>query len=68
MFEPTYFALVDNDVVVGVYVADAEWVSNQAGTWLESTKENLAWIGATVTDGIFEKHIDAVERHIVSGE
>jgi len=54
MSEPTYFARVEDDVVVGVYVADAEWVSNQPGTWVESTKENLAWIGATVTDDVFE--------------
>lgn len=55
MSESTYFAKVVDHVVEGVYVADAEWVSQQDGVWIQSTPDNLAWIGATVTRNKFQK-------------
>lgn len=53
MSEPTYFAKVVDNVVEGIYVADAEWVSSQDGVWIQSTETNKAYQGATVIDGVF---------------
>ena len=61
MFEPTYFAKVVDNVVEGVYVADAEWVIQQDGVWVESTSDNVAWAGATVTRKKFQKLPSSVE-------
>jgi hypothetical protein len=53
MSEPTYFAKVVDNIVEGVYVADAEWVNSQDGVWIQSTETNKAYQGATVVDGVF---------------
>jgi len=53
MSEPTYFALVENDIIVGIYVADAEWVAEQDGVWIQSTSSNFAYKGGRVVDGLF---------------
>ena len=48
------YGLVENGVCVNVAVADADWAGLLEGEWILSTPTNVAWIGATVTDGIFE--------------
>ena len=53
MSDPTYFARIVDDVVEGIYVADAEWVSQQDGVWIQSTDDNRASQGASVVDGVF---------------
>lgn len=57
MSEPTYFAKVVDNIVEGVYVANAEWVSQQNGVWIQSTETNRAHKGAPVVDGIFVQPI-----------
>ena len=61
MFEPTYFARIVDGFVEGVYVADAVWVSQQEGEWLESTDDNRAYKGAPVIDGIFVQPVSSVD-------
>lgn len=53
MSEPTYYAKVVDNIVEGIYVADAEWVAEQDGLWIQSTNENSAYQGAPVVDGLF---------------
>ena len=53
MTEQTWGQVVDN-VCVNIVIADAAWIAEQPGIWIESTPDNYAWIGATVTDGQFE--------------
>ena len=48
----TYGEVIDN-ICVNIVVADEEWVSEQTDIFILSTPENLAYIGATVVDGIF---------------
>lgn len=49
------FAHVQNNVVVNVVVADAEWVALQdnPAEWVEYTEENPAKIGGDYVDGVF---------------
>ena len=48
----TYGEVIDN-ICVNIVVADEEWVSEQTDIFIWSTPDNLAYIGATVVDGIF---------------
>jgi len=45
---------VVNGVCTNVVVADADWVASANGVLILSEPTNVAWIGATVTDGKFE--------------
>ena len=49
--EQTY-AQVENNIVVNVVVASAEWIAQQPGTWILYTTENPCAIGWTVTNGV----------------
>jgi len=49
-----FYGQVVDGVCVNVVVADAEWVGLLEGEWILSTTTNVAWIGATVTDEIFQ--------------
>ena len=46
------YAQVENDIVINVVVADAEWIAEQSGEWIQYTQENPCGIGWTVTDGV----------------
>ena len=45
------YAQVENDIVVNVVVADAEWIAEQPGEWIEYTDENPCGIGWDVENG-----------------
>jgi hypothetical protein len=45
------YAQVENNVVVNVVVADAEWIAEQPGEWIEYTAENPCIIGCDVVNG-----------------
>jgi hypothetical protein len=45
------YAQVENDIVVNVVVADAEWIAEQPGEWILYTDENPCAIGWDVVDG-----------------
>jgi hypothetical protein len=45
------YAQVENDVVVNVVEADAAWIAEQPGEWIEYTPENPCIIGCDVVDG-----------------
>jgi hypothetical protein len=45
------YAQVENDIVVNVVVADAEWIALQPGEWIEYTTENPCAIGWDVENG-----------------
>jgi hypothetical protein len=49
--EQTY-AQIENNIVVNVVVATAEWIAQQPGTWILYTTENPCAIGWTVTNGV----------------
>lgn len=46
------YAQVENNVVVNVVVADADWVALQSGEWIEYTAENPCGIGWDVENGV----------------
>jgi hypothetical protein len=46
------YAQVENDIVINVVVADAEWISEQSGEWILYTDENPCAIGWSVEDGV----------------
>ena len=48
----TYGEIVNN-ICVNLVVADEQWVSQQTDIFILSTPDNLAYIGATVIEGIF---------------
>jgi hypothetical protein len=58
------FGQIVNGVCVNIVVADDAWIALQGGAWIESTESNIAWIGATVSDGAFSllPIIDESER------
>jgi hypothetical protein len=45
------YAQVENNIVVNVVEADAAWIAQQPGTWIEYTAENPCIIGCDVIDG-----------------
>ena len=45
------YAQVENDIVVNVVEADAVWIAEQPGEWIEYTAENPCIIGCNVVDG-----------------
>jgi hypothetical protein len=45
------YAQVENEIVVNVVVADAEWIAAQPGEWIEYTAANPCIIGCDVVDG-----------------
>ena len=46
------YAQIENDIVINVVVADAEWIAEQSGEWIEYTQAQPCGIGWTVTDGV----------------
>lgn len=46
------YAQVENNIVVNVVVADAEWIAEQPGTWIEYTDANPCIIGCDVVNGV----------------
>lgn len=46
------YAQVENDIVVNVVVADAEWISEQPGEWIEYDDSNPCIIGCDVVNGV----------------
>jgi hypothetical protein len=45
------WAQVENNVVVNVVVADAEWIALQPGEWILYSETNPCYIGCPVVDG-----------------
>jgi hypothetical protein len=45
------YAQVENNIVVNVVDADAAWIAEQPGEWIEYTAENPCIIGCDVVDG-----------------
>jgi hypothetical protein len=45
------YAQVENDIVVNVVDADAAWIAEQPGEWIEYTAENPCIIGCDVVNG-----------------
>ena len=45
------YAQVENNVVVNVVEADAAWIAQQPGEWIEYTAENPCIIGCDVVNG-----------------
>lgn len=45
------YAQVENNVVVNVVEADAAWIAEQPGEWIQYTAENPCIIGCDVVDG-----------------
>jgi hypothetical protein len=45
------YAQVENNVVVNVVEADAEWIAEQPGEWIQYTEESPCGIGWDVVDG-----------------
>jgi hypothetical protein len=46
------YAQVENDVVVNTVVADAEWVAQQTGEWIEYDDAHPCSTGWAVEDGV----------------
>ncbi len=46
------YAQVENNIVVNTVVADAEWIAEQPGTWIEYDAEHPCSIGWAVEDGV----------------
>ena len=46
------YALIENDVVVNTIIADAEFISQQSGQWIEYTDSRPAYIGVELVDGV----------------
>jgi hypothetical protein len=45
------YAQVENDIVINVVEADAEWIALQPGEWILYTAANPCIIGCDVVDG-----------------
>ena len=45
------YAQVENNIVINVVVADAAWIAQQPGEWIEYTSANPCAIGWDVVDG-----------------
>lgn len=45
------YAQIENNIVVNTVVADAEWIAEQPGEWIEYTEENPCGIGWDVVNG-----------------
>jgi hypothetical protein len=46
------YAQVENNIVVNVVDADAAWIAEQPGEWIEYTDANPCGIGWAVEDGV----------------
>lgn len=46
------YAQVENNVVVNVVVADAEWIAQQPGEWIEYDDAHPCAIGWDVENGV----------------
>jgi hypothetical protein len=46
------YAQVENNIVVNTVVADAEWIAEQPGTWIEFDSEHPCSIGWDVENGV----------------
>lgn len=46
------YAQVENDVVVNVVVADAAWIAQQPGEWIEYDEAHPCAIGWDVENGV----------------
>lgn len=46
------YAQVENNVVVNTVVADAAWIAQQPGEWIEYTDANPCGIGWNVQNGV----------------
>ena len=46
------YAQVENNIVVNTVVADAEWIAEQPGEWIEYTDANPCGIGWAVKNGV----------------
>lgn len=46
------YAQVENNVVVNVVVADAEWIAQQPGEWIEYDEAHPCAIGWDVQNGV----------------
>lgn len=46
------YAQVENDVVVNTVVADAEWIAEQSGEWIEYDDAHPCSIGWSVDNGV----------------
>jgi hypothetical protein len=46
------YAQVENNIVVNTVVADAEWIAQQPGTWIEFDAEHPCSIGWDVVNGV----------------
>jgi hypothetical protein len=49
------WGVVEDGYCVNIIVADVDWTHNAEGRYILSTHDNIAWIGAKVTKGKFEK-------------
>ena len=46
------YAQVENNIVVNVVEAEADWIALQPGTWIEYTNANPCGIGWAVENGV----------------
>lgn len=46
------YAQIENNIVVNTVIADAEWISEQPGEWIEYTEENPCGIGWNVVNNV----------------
>lgn len=47
------YAVIENNIVINIVVADEEWANAQTATLVEYTDENPAIIGGDYVDGFF---------------
>lgn len=46
------YAQIENNIVVNTVVADAAWIAEQPGTWIEYDAEHPCSIGWSVENGV----------------
>lgn len=46
------FAKVENNIVTNTVVADAEWIAQQSGTWIQYDETHPCSIGWAVQNGV----------------
>ena len=46
------FAKVENNIVTNTVVADAEWIAQQSGTWIQYDEDHPCSIGWAVQNGV----------------
>ena len=46
------YALVENGIVINTIVADANFISQQSGQWIEYTELRPAYVGGQFIDGV----------------